>query len=73
MVRSTVLSPAEVLLFDIMHREHKAAVDAADALLRERTAALYASHALPLTTAGTFQVDPLNRSVVTFLYDDGAE
>lgn len=71
MMKSVQLRPAEVLLFEIMMREDAQARAEADAILKQRTAALFLSHELPLSTEGHFQKDPLDGSVVRFLYDDG--
>lgn len=71
MIQSVQLRPAEVLLFEIMMREDAHLRSQADAILKQRTAAIFQSHDLPLSTEGHFQKDPLDGSVVRFLYDDG--
>ncbi len=72
MIQSVTLSPAEALLLKIEEQRHKTTVAESMKQLTLALQSIYQAHGWPWgVLKGQMQRDPLDTSVVRFVYDDG--
>lgn len=74
MIQSVQLSAAESLLLKIEEQRHKKVIQDSTDQLQAAVMAIYAAHGWVWgVTKGQMQRDPLDQSVVRFVYDDGTQ
>ncbi|MGJ0510198.1 MAG: hypothetical protein ACR652_24390 [Methylocystis sp.] len=72
MIQSVTLSPAEAFLLKIEEERHKRAINDSMQQLNLALKSIYDAHGwIWGVTKGQLQRDPLESSVVRFVYDDG--
>ncbi len=74
MIQSVTLSPAEALLLKIEEDRHRSVMRDSTHKLELALQSIYQTHGWPWgVLKGQMQRDPLDQSVVRFVYDDGQQ
>ena len=72
MIQSVTLSPAEALLLKIEEERHRSVMRDSAQKLELAVQSIYQAHGWPWgVLKGQMQRDPLDQTVVRFVYDDG--